>query len=126
MINPMINAVIAPINTPEADKSLIFIIFSCRAGDMKSAILSIDVLMISKLKTSPIEKTIAIHSIKEILKNTPAVITQIAANKWIRAFCSSLSSFRKPLIAYLKLFILFEIEKLCGFIAGSVPYIRTE
>ena len=109
------NAVIALINTPEADKSLIFFIISCFSGDIKSAIFSIDELIISRLNTSPIEKITPIHSFIEILKNSPAIITQIVANKWILALCSSFIKIRNPLNAYLKLFSLFDIENLCCF-----------
>jgi len=83
---------------------------------MKSAIFSIDELIISRLITSPIEKTTEIHSNREILKNYPALITQSVANKWILALCSSFIKMRKPLKAYLKLLSLFNIEKRCCFI----------
>ena len=81
MIRPVISAVSEPINTAAADKSFIFLILSCFSGEIKSAIFSIDELMISRQKTSPMEKTIAIHSLAETLKNNPASTTTIAANK---------------------------------------------
>ncbi len=116
IINPIISAVMALINTPLADKSLIFFIISCFSGHMKFAICSTEEFIISRLNTSPIEKTMAIHSFSEILKISPAIIMHTVANRWILALCSSFIKIRNPLKAYLKLFSLFNMANCCCFI----------
>jgi hypothetical protein len=77
MINPIIKAVRELINTAAADKSFTFFIVSCLPGEIKSAKCSMDELIISKVKTIPMDKTIAIQSIADSLSRIPEVTTRI-------------------------------------------------
>ena len=78
---PIIRAEMAAHKTAAAARSFIFFMVSCFSGDMKSATFSIAELIISRTKTKPMAKTIAIHSIVEILKINPAKTASVAANK---------------------------------------------
>jgi hypothetical protein len=77
----MINAVIALIKTAAAAKSLIFLIFSFFSGETKSAIFSIDEFNISVTKTNPQAKIKANHSLNEIFKMKPKIITTIVEKR---------------------------------------------
>lgn len=74
-------AEIAPTRTAAAAKSFTFLILSCFSGDIKSAIFSRDEFINSSEKTTPITMTKTIHSVVEILKKKPAILTQIVAKR---------------------------------------------
>jgi len=69
------------IRTAPAAKSFISPIFSLNLGSTKSHKFSIEVLNTSAAKTKAMDKIIMFHSIKEILKSNPDIITRMAINR---------------------------------------------
>lgn len=77
MINPIITATIAMINTAPAAKSFVCLMDSLYSGETKSDMASIAELIASAEKTAPIIIIMEIHSVVDKLKIKPAGITQI-------------------------------------------------
>ena len=103
IIRPIARAMIELINTPAADKSLIFLILLSLAGETKSAILSSTELRISMDITSPIARIIKSHSNTWIWKTQPASKVPMAKTRWILELGSSFNNRVSPSNAYLKL-----------------------
>lgn len=99
IIMPITSAVIAAIRTAPADKSFIFFIDSFLSGEIKFAICSMAVLIISKEITKPIDANMKSHSIVLMLKMNPSIITIMDATIWIRAFISPPKPIFNPSIA---------------------------
>jgi len=69
---------IAENKTAEADISFTFFIVRLKSGQTRSHNFSMAELMISKLKTTPKQMKIIIHSVVVKEKNNPAIITSKA------------------------------------------------
>lgn len=97
----------ASISTAPAARSLVRLIASLYPGETRSAMASIDEFTASAASTVPMAKVTDIHSVVDMSKANPAIITHPAAKQCIHALCSRVMSNIMPLKANLKLFSLF-------------------
>ena len=119
-ISPIKIAVIALINTAAAARSFTSFIEPRFSGDTKSESFSIDVFIASEEKTSPIAIITAIHSVADILKAIPDIITNKAEMKCNQELCPLTNSVLIPSKAYLKLSSLALILNFSCFILIGV------
>ena len=83
------------------------------------------VLKSSAEKTNPMDTKTNIHSIDDILRNTPKLIAKTVANRCIKALCSSFSKSLTPANAYVNDFALFFNENFFLIIFAHF-YIKTK
>lgn len=107
IISPTMAAPMASMSTAPAARSLVRLIASLYPGETKSAIASIDEFTASAASTVPMANVTAIHSVVEMPKANPAIMTQNAAEQCIHALCSLVMRSFIPLKANLKLLSLF-------------------
>lgn len=107
IISPTVAAAMASINTAPAARSLVRFIASLYLGETRSEMASMDEFTASAAKTVPMANITAIHSVVDMSKANPAIMTHIAAKQCIHALCSRVMSSLIPLNANLKLFSLF-------------------
>lgn len=79
IIPPTTTEIREAINTPPAARSFTFLIIGLIVGDTALDSCSMDVLMISAIKTNPIAKMSMHHSMFDTLKQAPSISTMHVA-----------------------------------------------